>query len=310
MPLIREVLMCPPTHFDVRYAINPWMRDAAAEPVLQAHAMQQWSALARRIALHATVRVIEPGADLPDMCFTANAGFVHGKTFVCSRFRHAERRGEETLFWNWFAARGYECERLRDDIIFEGAGDALKDAEGRVWMGHGQRSSLAAARALEDRLCVDVIALHLVDPRFYHLDTCFCPLARGGVLYLPAAFDAPSLAQIEARFSPAQRIIVSESDAMRFACNVVDLGDTVIVNSAGDAMRRALEERGIAVEQLPLSEFLKSGGAAKCLVLALDTATAARDYDPLLADASSVLRATPPLDTAPLAIGSDARNEA
>ena len=27
-------------------------------------------------------------------------------------------------------------------------------------------------------------------PRFYHLDTCFCPLAPGEAIYFPDAFDA------------------------------------------------------------------------------------------------------------------------
>lgn len=269
MPLTADVLMCPPTHFDVRYAINPWMRNAAAEPVSQSRALEQWSALARTLASHTNVHIIEPGVDLPDMCFTANAGFVHGKTFVCSRFRHAQRRGEEALFCNWFESRGYACERLRDDMIFEGAGDALTDTAGRVWLGHGQRSSFEAASALQDLLHVDVIALRLVDPRFYHLDTCFCPLSQGSVVYLPAAFDAASLALIEARFAPAQRIPVSESDAARFACNIVDLGETVVLNAASDDLRGVLAERGVDVMELPLTEFVKSGGAAKCLVLPL-----------------------------------------
>jgi N-dimethylarginine dimethylaminohydrolase len=35
-----------------------------------------------------------------------------------------------------------------------------------------------------------VLPLELVNPRFYHLDTCFCPLAPGEALYYPDAFDA------------------------------------------------------------------------------------------------------------------------
>ena len=47
-------------------------------------------------------------------------------------------------------------------------------------------------------------------------------------------------------------------------------GDQVVLNSGCDALAAALSERGYTVHETDLSEFLKSGGSAKCLVLALD----------------------------------------
>ena len=267
MALTDSVLMCPPTHFDVRYAINPWMRQGAGVSRRNAH--RQWSALKQLISAHAHVDLIDSVPGLPDMCFTANAGFAHGDTFVCSRFRHPERRGEEAHFMRWFEAKGFTCRRLANDVIFEGAGDALTDRSGRIWIGHGQRSSFESAQALGELVGAEVIPLRLVDPRFYHLDTCFAPLANGSVLYYAGAFDAASIAAIERRFASPFRLVVSEADATKFACNLIDLGDTVILNTAGDAVQHMLERSGLAVHQLDLGEFLKSGGSAKCLVLPL-----------------------------------------
>jgi N-dimethylarginine dimethylaminohydrolase len=207
------------------------------------------------------------------MCFTANAGLVHGNAFIGSRFLHAERRGEEEHFRDWFAGRGYACAALAGNVVFEGAGDALHDASGRIWMGYGQRSSFGAVQALRDSLAVEVVALQLVDPRFYHLDTCFCPLRAGGVVYFPGAFSARSLATIEERFAPAERIVVSESDATALACNIVDLGHVVVLTRASETLRAAFARRGIGVREVDLSEFIKSGGAAKCLVLPLPAMT-------------------------------------
>lgn len=263
-----EVLMCPPAHFDVRYAINPWMKPAGV-PVDRTRAFAQWTELKRTIGEHARVSLMEAQPGLPDMCFTANAGLVHGNAFIGSRFLHAERRGEEKHFRDWFAARGYACATLPDDVVFEGAGDALHDASGRIWMGYGQRSSFAAVQALRDSLAVEIVALQLVDPRFYHLDTCFSPLRAGGVVYFPGAFSPRALATIEERFDPADRIAVSEDDASALACNIVDLGDVVVLTRASETLRGAFARRGIGVRELDLSEFIKSGGAAKCLVLPL-----------------------------------------
>jgi N-dimethylarginine dimethylaminohydrolase len=114
------------------------------------------------------------------------------------------------------------------------------------------------------------VALQLVDPRFYHLDTCLCPLSGGHLMYYPAAFDAASQAAIVARVPQDKRIAVSEEDALAFACNAVNLDDLVILNRASESLRGRLDEAGYRVQETPLHEFLKAGGSAKCLTLRLD----------------------------------------
>jgi N-dimethylarginine dimethylaminohydrolase len=116
---------------------------------------------------------------------------------------------------------------------------------------------------------VDVTSLHLVDPRFYHLDTCFAPLAGGFVMYFPEAFDAPSLAAIEAAYAPSKRIRVTEQEATAFACNVINIGETVLMHRVATDLPQRLARLGFDVTQLDLSEFLKGGGSAKSLVLRL-----------------------------------------
>lgn len=264
-----RVLMCPPTHFAVDYEINPWMagRRGSADT---GRAARQWQALHALVADAATVELIDPVAGLPDMVFTANAGLIHRGRAVPSRFRHAERAGEEPHFARWFAERAFDVAPL--DVAFEGAGDALFDrAAARLWFGHGHRSDLRAAAALQALLDdVEVVPLRLTDPRFYHLDTCLCPLSGGHLMYFPAAFDAAANAAIEARVPAALRIAVDEADAMAFACNAVNLGDTVIVNRASDALAGQLARNGYRLRATPLDEFLKAGGSAKCLTLRLD----------------------------------------
>jgi len=270
MPPASRVLMCPPTHFAVDYVINPWM-DGHVDGVDPARATAQWRALREAVARHADVALVEPAPGLPDMPFTANAGLVRGNVFVPSRFRHAQRRGEEALFAAWFRAHGFEVRELPPGLDFEGAGDALFDrGAARLWVGHGHRSDAGAAGALAGLLGIEAIALHLVDPRFYHLDTCFCPLADGWLLYYPPAFDAEAQAAIAAKVPAARRIAVDEADALAFACNAVGLGRQVLLNAAGDALLAKLREAGFAAVQTPLDEFLKAGGSAKCLTLRLD----------------------------------------
>jgi len=265
-----RVLMCPPTHFAVDYEINPWMAGQLGSADAS-RATRQWQELHALVSDVATVELIDPMSGLPDMVFTANAGLIYRGRAVPSHFRHAERAGEEPHFTRWFAERDFDVTSL--DIEFEGAGDALFDrAASRLWFGHGHRSDARAATALQAWLGdeVDVVPLRLVDPRFYHLDTCLCPLAGGQLMYFPAAFDAQANAAIEARVPAELRIAVDEADAMAFACNAVNLGETVIVNRASDTLEKQLARHGYRLRATPLDEFLKAGGSAKCLTLRLD----------------------------------------
>ena len=183
-------LMCPPDHYEVDYVINPWMEGNIHRSSRET-AASQWEALRGLLDKEAQVERIAPQAGLPDMVFTANAGLVLGKKCVLSRFLPRERQGEESFFKKWFKKQGFDIFELPPDLPFEGAGDALLDRHrGCLWAGYGFRSELASHPQLAQWLGLEVISLRLVDPRFYHLDTCFCPLENGCLLYYPQAFDA------------------------------------------------------------------------------------------------------------------------
>ncbi|MBE9056411.1 TIGR00300 family protein [Sphaerospermopsis sp. LEGE 08334] len=260
-------LMCAPDHYDVDYVINPWM-EGNIHKSSRDRAVEQWNKLYNVIKNHAIVDLVTPQKGWPDMVFSANAGLVLGENVVLSRFLHKERQGEEPYFQQWFENNGFKVYTLPKDLPFEGAGDALLDREGRwLWAGYGFRSELDSHPYLAKWLDIEVISLRLMDERFYHLDTCFCPLANGYLLYYPGAFDSYSNRVIEMRVAPEKRIAIAEADAVNFACNAVNIESIVIMNKASDSLKSRLAEVGFQVIETPLTEFLKAGGAAKCLTL-------------------------------------------
>jgi lysine-ketoglutarate reductase/saccharopine dehydrogenase-like protein (TIGR00300 family) len=262
-----KILMCPPHHYDVDYVINPWM-EGNVHRSSREQAEEQWQKLYQVLKTYATVELIEPQVGWPDMVFTANAGLVLENTVVLSRFFHTERQGEEPHFQAWFEAQGYTVRVLPKSLPFEGAGDALLDRAGQwLWAGYGFRSELNSHPYLAEWLGVEVLSLRLVDQRFYHLDTCFCPLTDGYLLYYPAAFDTYSNHLIELRVPAEKRIAIDEVDAIHFACNTVNVDRVVVMNQASEGLKQILGDRGFTVVETPLGEFLKAGGAAKCLTL-------------------------------------------
>jgi N-dimethylarginine dimethylaminohydrolase len=262
-------LMCPPELYDVNYVINPWM-EGNVHRSSREQAMAQWEQLHRALTQVANVELVTPRAGSPDMVFTANAGLVHRGMVALSSFLHAERQGEEPHFRKWFDDSGFCVRTIPRETPFEGEGDALFEVDGScLWAGHGIRTHKSSHQRLSETWKVEVISLRLVDPRFYHLDTCFCCLFGGYVMYFPEAFDADSLARIERHYPEEKRIRVGEADALRFACNAVNVGRTIVLNQISDELREQLQSLGFRVVEVVLSEFLKAGGAAKCLALRL-----------------------------------------
>ena len=141
----------------------------------------------------------------------------------------------------------------------------------KTWFGgYRQRTDIRVFPRISEWFQREIIPLELVDPRFYHLDTCFCPLSGGELLYFPSAFDQYGQRVIAERIAPERRLVVPEVEALMFACNAVCLGKHVVLPSACAETMRLLESRGYLSHPLPLDEFMKSGGSAKCLTLALD----------------------------------------
>lgn len=264
-----RLLVCPPDFFGIEYEINPWMR--LSNRVDHHRAVEQWYGLMHVFEqdLNVIVERMTPIPGLPDLVFTANAGVVVGRTAVVSHFRYAERQREEAHFAEWFHAHGYDVMSLEQSLRFEGAGDLLGFPE--CWFGgYRQRSDIRAFPLLSERFRREIIPLELIDARFYHLDTCFCPLSGGELLYFPPAFDTYGQVAIGERISDERRIAVSEEEALRFACNAVCIGKHIVLPSGCPSAERGLQERGYQTHAVPLDEFMKSGGSAKCLTLALD----------------------------------------
>ena len=260
----RSYLMCPPEHFAVTYAINPWMRPD--QPTDAATAMRQWARLRQvYLDLGHEVRTIEPVPGLPDMVFAANGATVVGGRVLGVRFRYPERAREAGAYLAWFRDRGYPDVRAAR-YVNEGEGDFLCTGRGLL-AGYGFRSDQAAAAELAEVFGLPVASLRLVDPRFYHLDTALCVLDADTAMYYPAAFDDAGQAAIAAQF--AELIEAKDEDAEVLGLNAVSDGRHVVLPVQARNLAAQLRERGFEPVGVDMSEVLKGGGGPKCCTLEL-----------------------------------------
>jgi N-dimethylarginine dimethylaminohydrolase len=273
-------LMTDPTHYGVFYEINPWMKPDAWEhdPAgLRAAAASSSDALKRAIeSVGGEVERLAPAPGVPDLVFPANAAVVLDGKVLLAHFRHPERQGEEPLFRAAFEAlktRGVvdEVITLPPDVLQEGAGDCIWDADRAFfWAGFGQRSTANSLQAIETIFDQEVVGLELATPRYYHLDTCFCPLAGGKVLYYPPALTPAALARIHAHVAPADRIEADADEAEAFCVNAVNIERHIVMARAPGSLRRKLTALGYQLHEVDLAPFILSGGGAYCMTLRLD----------------------------------------
>ncbi|HSA06768.1 MAG TPA: arginine deiminase-related protein [Candidatus Gastranaerophilales bacterium] len=263
-----KILMCPPDYYEIKYEINPWMNVEIQSE--QSLAKKQWANLYNLLKndLNVDIKLIEPKKDVPDMVFTANAAVMHGNKAVISKFKPPQRQPEEKYFAEWFEQQGYEVITLKDDMAFEGAGDALYLGN-ILYSGYVPRTDISSHSYISDLLKIPVVSLELVNSSFYHLDTCFCPLKDDYLIYYPPAFDEYANRIIETNVPAEKRIIVNEEEAASFTCNAVNVDNAVVTNLTSKRFGKLLAEKGFKHYETDLSEFMKAGGAAKCLTLKL-----------------------------------------
>ncbi|AWZ06098.1 MULTISPECIES: dimethylargininase [unclassified Streptomyces] len=260
----RKLLMCPPSHFDVTYSINPWM--VPEKPTDGPLALLQWEQLRDLFReLGHTVEIIDPLPGLPDMVFAANGATVVDGKVLGARFRHAERTAEGPAYLQWFVRQGYR-EVLWPERINEGEGDYLTVGR-RILAGTGFRTDPGSHAEAQEFFGLPVTSLTLVNPRHYHLDTALAVLSDTEIMYYPAAFSTGSQKVLREMFPDA--ILASDEDAALFGLNAFSDGLNVLLPQAAQDLQEQLRTRGFNPIGVDLTELLKAGGSVKCCTLEL-----------------------------------------
>jgi N-dimethylarginine dimethylaminohydrolase len=259
---MKKILMCPPNYFDVEYEINPWMdrnnkvsRTAvlntyrSVKETYEGFGLQVWE--------------ITPEKGLPDMVFTANIGYAEGNRFVKANLKHEERRKESKLAADFFKMKGFEILTVPEDIFFEGEGDIIR-SDNKYFLGWGKRTDPKAKKYLDDYFQVEFTDLELVDPYYYHLDTCFAPLNDDIVVINRRSFTDEALKKIERSFPKI--IDTNEQDNKVLACNLVVVGDNVVIGKGiSPELSNKIKDEGFQVIEIDMTEYMKGGGSVKCI---------------------------------------------
>jgi N-dimethylarginine dimethylaminohydrolase len=204
------------------------------------------------------------------MVFAADQGLIinsDSKLIVMSNFKHLQRQGETKNYQNWFSQNGYQVEFLPKELHFEGGGELIP-WKGKYFIGSGLRNSEVTHHYLADKYDLEFIPLKLIDPKFYHLDTCFFVLNSDTAFYYPKAFSLESIEVLKSCF--ANLIEFSQVEVNGFAANSVVSGDLVFMQTGNSTFKHKIQSFGYQAIEVDISEFMKSGGGIHCLTFELE----------------------------------------
>lgn len=261
---MKRVLMCPPDYFSIRYEINPWMHiENSVDPQ---KAREEFLTLKNVYqSLEVDVLEINQDKDLPDMVYTANFGFPKNNFFIKSNFKFKQRKKESNLCKSFFEKLGFKIHELPEDINFEGQGDLLTNGK-NYFFGWGKRSDYSAKKYLSNFLESEIIDFKLINPYYYHLDTCFAPLDKKTAVINPTAFEKKDLDKINKLFPNV--IFADPNDNKIFACNLVVVGKIIVIEKGvSNKLKKDFNKYGYSTVEVPTYEFIKGGGSVKCLTL-------------------------------------------
>jgi len=222
-------------------------------------ALAQW--LGYVDALHTagwTTHEVPPAADCPDSAFVEDTMVVYGDLAVVSRPGAEERQPETAGAEEAVRAQGYRIARIEAPGTLDG-GDVLKHGD-TVWVGEGGRTNTEGIAQLRDHLAplgAEVVAVPLT--KVLHLKSAVTALPDGTVIGFEPLVDDPSV------WGESFLAVPEEAGA-----HVVLLDEeTVLMSTAAPQTADLLEEGGLTVVAVDISEFEKLEGCVTCLSVRL-----------------------------------------
>lgn len=264
MSFVKKILLCPPSYYDIEYEINPWMH--ISNKVDRKKVKEEFEELKNAYkSLNVEILEIPQEKGLPDMVYSANYGFPFKNIFIKSNFKFNQRKPEADLSKLFLEKLGFEIKELPENINWEGQGDLLTTGV-KYFLGWGNRSDKESKKYLEKILGQSIIDFEMINPYYYHLDTCFLPLNQETVAINPKSFTSNGLAVLKNEFKNV--IEVSEQDNNLIACNAVVVGKAVVIGKGiSDSFKEQLSLYGFLVQEVEMGEYRKGGGSVKCLTL-------------------------------------------
>jgi N-dimethylarginine dimethylaminohydrolase len=182
---------------------------------------------------------------------------------------HESRRKEVPFYTGFFKQNGYKVLETIPNKVYEGMGDLIPVPGKRlIFGGYGYRTDSATFDVISKSLQAPIIPIKLINPNFYHLDTCFIPVTDDIALVVEEAFDEKSLQFIKTVFSTVIPIPLGEATNFALNAHVIHSAQNkryAILQNGNKETATILSDLCEQVFEVETAEFMKSGGSVFCM---------------------------------------------
>jgi dimethylargininase len=212
-------------------------------------------------ALGCQIQRLPPEPELPDAVFVEDTAVVLDELAIITR-PGADSRRPETQAVAQALAPHRRLAYIEAPGTLDG-GDVLRIGQ-TLWVGLSSRSNLAGIEQMRAWLAPLGYTVRGVPvDGCLHLKSAVTQVARNTLLINPAWVDA-------AAFGPMNLIEVDPAEP--FAANALLMGESVVYPAGYPATRHRLEEEGIPVRLVDISELGKAEGGVTCCSLIFESA--------------------------------------
>ncbi len=218
------------------------------------------------------VKVIElgeVGAPLPNAYFCRDTFCMTPDGAVISRMASASRAGEERWAAAALAREGVPIVHSVDgDGTFEGA-DVVVANDDLVFVGLGMRSNRSGvqqvARAFRDAGIAEVVEVE-IPYGCGHIDGTINVIDRDLAMVMPTQLSWVVYENLKRHGFTVIHLPDMEEAQGGMALNIVPLRPRTVVTPAGNVKTKALlEQHGVEVLEVDVSELMKGGGSCHCM---------------------------------------------
>ena len=218
-------------------------------------ALRQHAAYVAKLReLGLSVTELAPDTAFPDSCFVQDVAFVCDGQLIVTRPGAPTRQGEPDAMMNVLRTMNLPMRRIEAPGTLDG-GDVML-TEDAIYVGLSARTNAAAVAQLRTLVKREVIGVAL--PAGLHLLSSCSYLGEGKVLITSECTRCTELKRFE-------HFVLSPDEP--YAANVLRLGKDVVMPSGFPLAASLIEEAGLRMHAVDMSEYEKRDGGVTCLSL-------------------------------------------
>ena len=287
--LPRQVfVLCPPWFVSNKIANNVWIKELKGKDreIDIERFVGEWLNLLDLLTPDSMIILLPPKKGLQDETFVNSFVYLpHIKDkdiIILANFTGAGRAGEEVVAANVLKEWGYLC--VKNPFKFEGYPELKYLRENIYFGGHGFRSEPKAHLWIERNYGAKIIQLKETDEKLYHLDCSVFVLDQQNVIVCTEAFTKEEVKSIE---KVATIHSVTKQDCHENACNIIRVGDMIVVASSlqflkssdpefkkewhrNERLQKICNDLGLECVFLEMDQASRSGAALSCFCTPLN----------------------------------------